>query len=245
MKITLIALSMALGAGLSVSGQTTTNRAPEKGAARSVFAGSGENRSVFSKPDIKELMQKGQFTNATGMVMTKISDALWAGVYLVTQEDYTKVMGGNPSRFRNDRNPVDSVSWNDAMSFCARLADAETKEKMMPEGFTYTLPTQAQWENLAGGTSLANAVTSQTSNRGGAARVGTFPPNGLGLYDARGNLWQWCLDPADKPYRVLRGGAWNEWIEINLRFDFRWYSNGPEDRQNFYGFRVVLIRNRN
>jgi len=241
MRITLLAACLALGTGLNVFAQSTTNGPARTGAGQSVFGG-GTNQSVFAKPTIEDLMKNSRFTNATGMVMVKITDAVWAGMYLVTQEDYSKVAGGNPSQFRGDRKPVDSVSWNDALSFCRRLVDAEAKEKMMPEGYTYTLPTQAQWENMASGTSLDNSVTSIKGNRSGTAPVGSLGASGLGLYDTRGNLWQWCLDPADKPYRVLRGAAWNEWRDVNLRPEFRWYSNGPDDKQNIYGFRALLVR---
>ena len=245
MKTTLFAICVAVGGILHAHGQITTNSTPPAGAPRSVFGGTGETRSAFAKPTIKDLMEKPQFTNATGMVMAKISESLWAGVYLVTQEEYAKIMGHNPSQFRNRRNPVDSVSWNEALAFCARLAQEEDKDKMMPEGFSYTLPTQAQWEMMAGATTLAGSVTSLKGNRQGTAVVDSLPANSLGLCDARGNLWQWCLDPADKPYRVLRGAAWNEWREVNLRPEFRWYSNGPDDKQNIYGFRVILARGRN
>lgn len=242
MRMTLFAACLALLTGMNVLAQNTTNGPTKNGASTSVFAGAQETRSVFAKPTIKDLMKQSPFTNATGIVMVKLSDALWASKYLVTQEEYAKVAGANPSQFRGDRNPVDSVSYNDALAFCGRLMDAEAKEKMMPEGFTYTLPTQTQWEGMASGTSLENAVTSANGNRSGTAPVGSLAANGQGLYDTRGNLWQWCLDPTDKPYRVLRGAAWNEWREVNLRPEFRWYSNGPDDRQNIYGFRVVLLR---
>lgn len=194
-----------------------------------------------AKPDIKELIKGSRFTNSVGMVMVKISPAMWASEFLVTQEDYQQVMGSNPSAFRGDRNPVDSVSWNEAKAFCAKLNETERKEELLPEGMVYSLPTQAQWESLVGGAALADAVTSQRTPRSGTAAVGSLKPNSLGLYDARGNVWQWCLDPEDKPYRVLRGGAWDTFVEINLRPEFRYYSKGPDDRQNTYGFRCVLV----
>jgi len=194
-----------------------------------------------NKPTAKELMKGDSFTNSVGMVMGKISPTLWAGKYLVTQEEYQKVMGSNPSEFRGERNPVDSVSWNDALGSCAKLNQMERKEEMLPEGFTYTLPTQAQWESLAAGASLSDAVTSVGTPRSGTAPVGSLGPNSLGLYDIRGNLWEWCLDPDDKPYRVLKGGAWNTSLEVNLRPEFRWYSTGPDDRKNYYGFRCALV----
>jgi len=191
-------------------------------------------------PDIKELVKGDNFTNYTGMVMVKISPTLWASQYLVTQAAYQTAVGSNPSRFSGPNNPVDSVSWNDAMNFCARLTELEAKQKMLPEGMAYTLPTQAQWENLMAGAPLSQAVTSEKTKRTGTAQVGSLGANRLGLYDVRGNLWQWTLDPQDRAYRVLRGGAWDAWIEVNLRPEFRWYSNGPDDRKEIYGFRCVL-----
>jgi formylglycine-generating enzyme required for sulfatase activity len=69
--------------------------------------------------------------------------------------------------------------------------------------------------------------------------VGSLGPNNNGLYDTRGNVKEWCLDPQDQPYRVLRGGAWDTYIEINSRLDFREYS-ALDQTKNDYGFRVVL-----
>jgi formylglycine-generating enzyme required for sulfatase activity len=191
--------------------------------------------------DLKALMSERTFTNGNGMVLVKVSANLWVGTYEVTQEEFQKIMGSNPSEFRGDRNPVDSVSWNDARSFCSQLTEAESKSDMLPDGFSYTLPTQAQWESFADGATLENAVTSQRSARAGTAPVGTLGPSGLGLYDVRGNVWEWCLDPQDKPYRVLRGGAWDTTQEANLRPEFRWYSTGPDESKNTFGFRCVLV----
>ncbi len=195
-----------------------------------------------NKPTITDLMMGNEFTNAAGMVLVKISENLWAGKYLVTQKEFEKVANSNPSQFQNELNPVDSVSWNQAMSFCSQLNEAEAKEEMLPKGWSYTLPTQAQWEMLMADATLDQAVTSEHGNRSGPAPVGSLPPNSLGLYDTRGNVWQWCLDPSDKPFRVLKGGAWNSFLEMNLRPNFRWYSNGPDDRKNTFGFRCLLTQ---
>jgi formylglycine-generating enzyme required for sulfatase activity len=200
-----------------------------------------EGEAAKAKPDIKELMKLPEFTNSAGMIMVRISDKLWAGKYEVTQEEYKEVAGGNPSQFPGDRNPVESVSWNEALSFCAKLTETESKEEMLPEGFAYTLPTQAQWESFAAGAELKDAVTGLGSRRAGTSPVGSLGATGPGLHDVRGNVWEWCLDPKDKPYRVARGGAWDTFIEINLRPEFRWYSEGPDDSKNSIGFRCVLV----
>ena len=189
--------------------------------------------------DIKELMKLPSFTNDTGMVMVKISESLWAGACEVAQEDYQKIAGGNPSRFQNPRNPVESVSWNEAIEFCSKLTKAEEEKKMLPEGFAYTLPTQAQWESFAAGADLKDAITGSGKTRSGTATVGTLGATGPGLYDVRGNVCEWCLDPQDKPFRVARGAAWNSFIEVNLRPEFRWYE-APEVRKDSIGFRGVL-----
>jgi len=245
----IIALVVLAGVGLaSANAQNPPSKdsngaKPETKAEEPAKASAGDaSVTETNKPSIKELMEGREFTNSTGMVMVKISPQLWAGKYEVTQEEYQKVSGSNPSQFSGDRNPVDSVSWNDALGFCSKLVDAERKEDMLPEGFVYTLPTQAQWDSFATSASLSDAVTSSPNKRNGTAAVGSLGASGQGLYDVRGNVWEWCLDPSDKPFRVLRGAAWDSWIEINLRVEFRWYSDGPDEQKNTFGFRCVMVQ---
>ncbi len=190
---------------------------------------------------LKELMLKSdQVTNTVGIVLKKISPGLWAGVYEVTQKPYQKVMGSNPSAFQGGDRPVDSVNWNDAMAFCQKLTEKEQKTGELPKRFAYALPTQAQWEQLAGDTPASDAVMSLSMPRRSSTEpAGSLAPNSLGLYDTRGNVMEWCLDPQDKPYHVLRGGAWDTYIDINARPEFREYS-ALDKTKNDYGFRVVL-----
>jgi len=192
-------------------------------------------------PTLKKLMAEShEVTNTVGIVLVKISPTLWAGKYEVTQAAYQKVMGSNPSAFRGRNHPVDSVTWNDAMAFCKKLTEQEQTAKELPPGYVYTLPTQAQWERLVDDASLDDAVMSlHPQRRSSTAPVGSLGANSLGLYDTRGNVMEWCLDPQDKLYRVLRGGAWNTYISINARLEFREYS-APDKTKNDYGFRVVL-----
>ena len=241
MKITFAA---ALFCALSLSGRSQgvpAARQPTNRPAATVAAATTDVST--NKPDIKDLIKEPSFTNSIGIIMVKISPTFWAGKYLVTQAEYEKAMRSNPSQFPGTRNPVDSISWNDALGFCAKLTENERKEEMLPEGCVYTLPTQAQWESLAAGATLENAVTSLGAPRRGTAPVGSLGPSGAGLYDIRGNVWEWCLDPDDKPFRVLKGGAWDTSLDVNLRPEFRWYSNGPDERKNSFGFRCVLVGN--
>ena len=195
-------------------------------------AGETESTNEEAKPPGPD------FTNSVDMELLKVGN-FWAGKYEVTQKQYLKVVGVNPSSFVGDNNPVDSVSWNDAVAFCQKMTEKDIKEKKLPEGYYYALPTEGEWETLTADASLSDAVTSQNGPRGGTSPVGSLGPNGLGLYDTRGNVMEFCSGYEDKPYRVLRGGSWSDRIEINLRTEFRFYST-PDDSKNTYGFRCVL-----
>ena len=147
--------------------------------------------------------------------------------YEVTQEQYEKVMGNNPSRFKGSRNPVEKVRWNDAVAFCRKLSDQE--------GVEYRLPTEAEWEYACrAGTTTRYSFGDDKSqlgkyawfggNSGGETHpVGQKLPNIWGLYDMHGDVYEWCQDwygryergrvisdptgPASGKLRVLRGGA--------------------------------------
>jgi formylglycine-generating enzyme required for sulfatase activity len=194
-----------------------------------------------AEPTLEELMAQGDLvTNTVGVVLVKVSPKLWAGAYEVTQDAYQRVMGANPSAFAGGNHPVDSVTWKDAMAFCKKLTDRERRDDQLPRGFIYSLPTQAQWEKLVDNASPNDAVMSLTMPRRSSTEpVGSRGANSLGLYDTRGNVMEWCLDPQDKSYRVLRGGAWDTYIDINARVEFREFS-APDKTKNDYGFRVVL-----
>ena len=148
------------------------------------------------------------------------------GQYEVTQGQWVKVMGKNPSHFKgDDRLPVEKVNWNDAQAFIAKL-------NALDDSYRYRLPTEAEWEYAArGGTTGPyygdlDVIAWYYSNSGGKTHpVGQKQPNEYGLYDMLGNVWEWCSDwygkgyysvsPAADPQgpssglrRVLRGGSW-------------------------------------
>ena len=193
----------------------------------------------------------------------------WMGKYPITQAQWRAVMGNNPSYFKGDNRPVENVSWHDAMEFCDRLS----KEL----GQHYTLPSEAQWEYAcrAGTTTpfhFGETITTDLANYDGnhtygtgpkgiyreeTTDVGSFSPNGFGLYDMHGNVFEWCLDhyhdsykeaPADgsawvtggdSDLRILRGGSWfdNPWL---CRCASRPYDI-PDGRCYDLGFRVVSV----
>lgn len=214
------------------------NPGPAQGQeAATPSEGTGEEE----KPDINEIIStQTVFTNSVGMVMKKVG-AMWVSAYETTQNEYQAIMGSNPSAFAGEKHPVDSVSWNDAVSFCAKLTRHEDTEEMLPEGYHYALLTQQLWDSLASGVSLKQAVTSSETSRTGTAPVGSLGASSAGLYDLRGNVAEWCADPSDGAYRVLRGGSWADWIDINLRLDFRIYE-APEVAKNTFGFRCVMTK---
>jgi formylglycine-generating enzyme required for sulfatase activity len=206
-----------------------------------VLPAAAQDTATNAAPTLKELMATNSVvTNSVGLVLVKISPDLWAARFETTQDAYQKVMQSNPSAFRGPQNPVDSVSWNDAVEFCAKLTAKEKKE--LPDGYAYSLPTQTQWESLVDSASLGDAVMKlNNGNISSTAPVGSLGPNSLGLYDTRGHVWEWCLDSNDPLVRVLRGGAWDTISEPTSRIVFRWYYSIQNDKpKNDFGFRVVL-----
>ncbi|MBR5691457.1 MAG: formylglycine-generating enzyme family protein [Verrucomicrobia bacterium] len=146
----------------------------------------------------------------------------WIGKYEVTQAQYEAVMDSNPSEFKGTDLPVDHVSWDDAMAFCEKLTASERTAGRLPEGYEYTLPTEAQWEYAcrAGTTTALNSgknlsdkwvcpemdevgwylFNSEIDDRRVTHPVGQKLPNAWGLYDMHGNVWEWCLDWYEKDY---------------------------------------------
>jgi formylglycine-generating enzyme required for sulfatase activity len=196
-----------------------------------------------------------------------ISRGYWIGKYEVTQSEYQLIIGSNPSKFKGSNNPVDKVSWNDAVKFCQKLTARERDDGRLPSGFEYRLPTDAEWEFAArGGTKSrgykfsgsdnANNVAWYLSNsRGETHEVGTKSGNELGLYDMSGNVWEWCHDwrrsynsssltdpmgPQTGTSRVYRGGSWVR-SAASSRSTYR-SSKQPGRARDDLGFRVVLAR---
>lgn len=188
-----------------------------------------------------------------------ITKPFYIGKYEVTQEQWEQLMGTNPSTFKGDKRPTDSVSWDDSQLFLKKL-----QEKT---GHSFTLPTEAQWEYAArAGTSTRWNFGSDESVLGDYAWFaensdeGTHPagqkkPNAWGLYDLYGNVQEWCYDWYANPYllsddsdpqgpdsgesRVLRGGAWGDDSSM-VRSAYR-NASGSDNRAPGSGIRVVMV----
>ena len=226
-----------------------------------------------SRDSAAEVARKGAsnepelFTNEHPQHRVKITNGFFMGSTEVTQAQYREIIGQNPSRFEQEDNPVELVSWNDAVKFCKRLSEKE--------GRTYRLPTEAEWEYACRAATTTPFYTGETINttranyagkyaygngtkgvdRKKPISVGSFPPNAFGLHDMHGNVWAWCQDwygkdyystsPAADPqgpstgvFRVFRGGSW-AFNPGGCRSAYRRWGT-PEYRSSDSGFRILL-----
>ncbi|RPI77568.1 MAG: formylglycine-generating enzyme family protein [Desulfobacteraceae bacterium] len=195
-------------------------------------------------------------------------DAFLIDKYEVTNGDYYKFLETTDRYlplFWNNVNyqsgllfkdrPVIGVSWNDACAYC------ESKGKR--------LPTEAEWEKAARGGlagkkypwgNIPDLTFANFASVKGSSIVGKYPPNGYGLYDMSGNVWEWCLDyydvdyyknykkgekvanpkgPDKGIYRVVRGGSWYFGFDL-MRNSYRgWYT--PQEGSFDIGFRCIKI----
>ncbi len=235
------------------------------------------DNEILSKPPIKnsigmelKLLPAGTFmmgsnfggANEQPVHKVTLSQNFYIGVHEVTQEQWIKVMGKNPSKFKGPRNAVEQVSWTDAVEFCLKLS-ALPEERAA--GRFYQLPTEAQWEYAcrAGATTEYSFGDDESElcdyawykgNSGSKTHpVGQKKPSAWGLYDMHGNVWEWCQDwhdaypsravtdptgAASGSLRVLRGGCWDNAAE-DRRSAYRG-TGAPSGRGGSNGFRVSL-----
>jgi len=177
----------------------------------------------------------------------ELTKAFWLADTVCTQELWEAVMGNNPSRFIGKNKPVDSVAFEDCQVFLETV------------GTGLRLPTEAEWEYACrAGTqpaySFGGTISKKQANYGGTktVEVKAFQPNGWGLYQMHGNVWEWCSDwygdypegkvidpigPVSRVYKVCRGGSWGDYARI-LRAAYR-DSFAPAARYNYLGFRLA------
>jgi sulfatase modifying factor 1 len=198
----------------------------------------------------------------------QLTRGFWLGSQLVTQAHWVSLLGTEPpGGFRSRILPVAGVNWLECQEFLAALARQHNRE--------FRLPTEAEWEYACRaltttpffhGPRLAvqHANFDGNHGNGGVAVVttvamttpiGSYAPNGFGLCDMHGNVWEWCDDwfgddyyrqgpafdppgPAWGTLRVLRGGSWySYWGACRSANRER---SAPETSTNTYGFRVAM-----
>jgi formylglycine-generating enzyme required for sulfatase activity len=191
-----------------------------------------------------------------------LTSGYYLGKHVVTQSQWEKVMGSNPSRFKGGDKPVETVTWDDATSFCDKLTELERTAGRLLAGMAYQLPTEAQWEYACrAGTKTAYAfgaglTSGQAKINGGldeTTDVGSYKPNAWGFHDMHGNVWEWCADwygdypsgpvrdpvgPAGGSSRVTRGGSWIH--SANFARSALRYRCGPAISDGALGFRLSL-----
>jgi formylglycine-generating enzyme required for sulfatase activity/CBS domain-containing protein len=187
---------------------------------------------------------------------------VWAGDKFNTKRNVTWEYDATGSKrpVTQENHPVIHISWDDAVSYCQWLSQKTGKN--------FRLPTEAEWEYAAHDTSKASAanyngiinideVAWQKNNSGGQTQaVGLKKANGFGIYDMKGNVWEWCGDRYDPSYyknsptenpqgsasgtdRVVRGGSWgNQPKECLIETRNHWE---PAEHDGSLGFRIVLV----
>ena len=180
----------------------------------------------------------------------------YLGKYEVTQAQYEKIAGINPSEFTGPKHPVDQVSWVDAGAAAEKLS-AQSNTKMR-------LPSESEWEYAcrAGGPHDSNCGSGNLSDLAWYSDnsadtthdIGGKAPNAWGLHDMNGNVWEWTQDcyhgsyqgaptdgsawgPPDCDDKVTKGGGWNR-AASRQRAAYRG-GDGSTHRDDNIGFRLV------
>ncbi len=174
--------------------------------------------------------EEGRYDDEGPVHEVTINNPFYMGKYLVTQKQWKKVMGTNPSGFKDEDRPVESVSWKDVQEFVQKLNEKEGADK-------YRLPSEAEWEYACRAktttrysfgdyeSKLNEYAWYNKKSNSETHPVGQKNPNSWGLYDIHGNVWEWVQDrwhdnyeeaPSDGSAwedgssfnRILRGGGW-------------------------------------
>ncbi|HNY12655.1 MAG TPA: SUMF1/EgtB/PvdO family nonheme iron enzyme, partial [Candidatus Wallbacteria bacterium] len=187
-----------------------------------------------------------------------ISNSFFIGKTQITQGQWKKLMGKNPSGFENgDDFPVERVSWNDCQEFIKKINDMDLVRGK------FRLPTEAEWEYACrAGTATryywGDAMNNDHCWHAGNAEYCTHPvglkkPNPWGLYDMCGNVWEWCEDwdggypdgvlsdprgPESGYFRIRRGGGWESDADSCTSSCRSHYA--PDGRYDRIGFRIAL-----
>lgn len=178
-----------------------------------------------------------------------------------TQMQWQAIITNKPNHGKFPNHPVNQVQWREAQDYCRRLTQTHRAQKLIPEGWEWDLPTEAQWEYAcrAGTTGpfagdLAEMAWIESNSEGKAHAVKTRKPNAWGLHDLHGNVWEWCRDwygdypthsvedptgPSAGTFRCYRGGS-RIYGPRRARSAIRG-AMSPEMKGDYLGFRPVLL----
>jgi len=226
-----IAVAFILAIGVFWVSQRGNVRNPTLGSTPD-NGNSGRVGSVSHEKEIREVsgiemayVAPGAFARRTEfrlLHIVKITKPFWIGKYEVTQSQWEKVMGSNPSYSKGGNLPIEQVGWDDCMAFCAKLTGMARQDGLLPDGYECRLPTEAEWEYACrGGRKSQNYIYSGSNvldevgwyyvnsgdielndsgyqkireNHCRTHEVGGKKGNELGLYDMSGNVYEWCYD---------------------------------------------------
>lgn len=200
------------------------------------------------------------FENSAGVKKEALVSlaAFWIADTEVTQADFTKVMGRNPSAFRGADLPVETVTWDEAKRYCEILTGMERALNRLPLDWEYRLPTEFEWEyaclanQKAPPVDLDDYCWHQENAEKTTHPARSKQPNAWKLYNMPGNVNEWCLDWIGRtpfangdndnagapPLKACRGGSWAQPLE---NCSPRWsIPIQTTNATNIIGFRPVL-----
>ena len=268
--------------GFEATAAATAEPPPVRGAATGLLTNSigmelvrlPAGRFLMGQPD-EEVNAVFEIDGTAPAHWVELSRPTWMSAHEVTRFEYAAVterdpdgsLGADGEPFGRDDDsgllPISSVTWHDADEFCQRLSESPTEAAA---GRRYRLPTEAEWEYAcrAGASDPHIYIPKrQPGDQTGEnamkdpplpiAEVGRYPPNAFGLYDMRGNVWEWCGDwshpeyyastpsrdpqgPATGYLKVVRGA---DWLYVGQRCMLGFRATEPWLRSPFIGFRVV------
>ncbi|OQA73641.1 MAG: Serine/threonine-protein kinase pkn1 [bacterium ADurb.Bin243] len=230
---------------------------------------------IGGKPEFQDYSKGSASVKKTPLKII-ITRPFYLGIYPVTQAQWLSVMKNNPSNFKNGGDyPVEKVSWDDCKEFIKKLNE---KDLHNLTEWKFRLPTEAEWEYACRAGSETdyywgnkfddNYCWCCDNSNSSTQPVGKKKPNGFGLFDMSGNVWEWCEDCYESNFhdqnfslnnqghgsehyryvedpvckkgsaRVLRGGSW-DYDSDYCRSDYC-ISRDQSNRYIYVGFRLAL-----